>query len=271
MYFQRTDSAGPAGLLSDALGSTIALTRATGNTLAPYTYEPFGNTTITGSSANPYQYTARENDGTGVYFYRGRYYNPTFQRFISEDPIGIAGGVNLYAYTGNNPISFRDPFGTDKRGAGWASAVGHYLWNNFANCGGVPVCGTGLPGPLGLAAGAEAAAEEAAEAAAATGNNAIDVSSNAFDHVIDTHTAGGASATASKSIFSGDAQDIANLVQNSQTTNGIAQANGNTAFVNYAGNAVGYSSTGQYTNVYTVIVNSNGGLVTAFPGFPRQP
>lgn len=69
--------------------------------------------------------------------------------------------------------------------------VGHYLWNNFANCGGAPVCGTGLPGPLGLGEGL-AAAEEAAEAAAATGNNAIDISSNAFDHVIDTHTAGGA-------------------------------------------------------------------------------
>jgi hypothetical protein len=113
--------------------------------------------------------------------------------------------------------TIRDPFGTNKRGPDWGGFLAHYLWNNFANCGGVPLYGTGFPGSLGLAAGAEAAAEEAAEAAAATGNNAIDVSPNAFDHVIDTHTAGGASATASKSIFSGDAQDIANLVQNSQT------------------------------------------------------
>jgi RHS repeat-associated protein len=113
-YFQRTDSSGPANFLSDALGSTLALTGPSGNTLAQYTYEPFGNTTPSGSSANPYQYTGRENDGTGVYFYRNRYYSPTLQRFMSEDPTGVAGGVNFYAYVGNNPVSFVDPFGLDK-------------------------------------------------------------------------------------------------------------------------------------------------------------
>ena len=45
----------------------------------------------------------------------------------------------------------------------------------------------------------------------------------------------------------------------------------NTAFVNYASQPVGYLSNGQYRNVYTVIVNSDGGLVTAFPGFPGRP
>ena len=67
-YFQRTDSTGAANFLTDALGSTLALTDPSGNTLASYTYEPFGNTTATGSSASTYQYTGRENDGTGVYF-----------------------------------------------------------------------------------------------------------------------------------------------------------------------------------------------------------
>ncbi|CAN5761206.1 hypothetical protein BH20ACI3_BH20ACI3_25140 [soil metagenome] len=37
------------------------------------------------------------------------------QRFVSQDPLGIGGGdTNLYAYTGNNPISFNDPFGLEK-------------------------------------------------------------------------------------------------------------------------------------------------------------
>jgi uncharacterized protein RhaS with RHS repeats len=48
-------------------------------------------------------------------FYRARYYSPTFGRFISEDPAGFNGGINLYEYTGDNPISFTDPFGTDKK------------------------------------------------------------------------------------------------------------------------------------------------------------
>ena len=48
---------------------------------------------------------------TGIYFYRGRYYNSTFQRFISEDPVGIRGGINLYAYAANSPVNLIDPLG----------------------------------------------------------------------------------------------------------------------------------------------------------------
>ena len=58
------------------------------------------------------QFTGRENDGLGLYFYRARYYSPTFQRFIAQDPIGFAGGdTNLYAYGLNDPISETDPLG----------------------------------------------------------------------------------------------------------------------------------------------------------------
>jgi YD repeat-containing protein len=81
-YFQRTDSSGAASFLTDALGNSMALTNSTGNNLAQYTYDPFGNTTITGSSASSYEYTGRENDGTGVYFYRHRYYNPLFRIYL---------------------------------------------------------------------------------------------------------------------------------------------------------------------------------------------
>ncbi len=48
----------------------------------------------------------------GLYYMRARYYDPEVGRFISEDPIGFAGGdVNLYAYVSGNPINYVDPLG----------------------------------------------------------------------------------------------------------------------------------------------------------------
>ena len=79
-------------------------------------YEPYGEVTATGSSNNPYQYTGRENDGTGLYYYRARYYSPSLKRFISEDPMGLAAGLNEYAYVGGNPVSLIDPLGLEGYG-----------------------------------------------------------------------------------------------------------------------------------------------------------
>jgi RHS repeat-associated protein len=49
--------------------------------------------------------------GGGYVYLRNRWYDPQTGRFLSQDPIGLAGGVNLYAYAGNNPASYSDPFG----------------------------------------------------------------------------------------------------------------------------------------------------------------
>src|SRR5207245_3992815 len=85
-YFQRTDWAGPRACLTDALGSTLALTDSPGTVQTSYTFEPFGNTITTGTATtNSFAYTGRELDSTGLYFYRARYYSPALQRFISED------------------------------------------------------------------------------------------------------------------------------------------------------------------------------------------
>lgn len=111
-FFSRTDSAGTTFPLTDALGSTIALTDSSGTIQTQYTYDPFGGTTATGAmSTNAYQFTGRVNDGTGLYYYRARYYSPRFQRFVSEDQAGFTGSENIYAYATNNPISFGDPLG----------------------------------------------------------------------------------------------------------------------------------------------------------------
>jgi RHS repeat-associated protein len=114
-YFTRTDTSTgvTSTLLADALGSTIGLVSSGGTIATSYTYQPFGATAAGGvGNTNPYQFTGRENDGTGLYFYRARYYSPTFQRFVTQDPIDFAGrDANLYAYVWGNPLSNIDPFG----------------------------------------------------------------------------------------------------------------------------------------------------------------
>jgi uncharacterized protein RhaS with RHS repeats len=73
--FQRTDSAGARNFLSDALGSTLALTDSSGAIQTQYSFEPFGNAAQTGSSStNTFNYTGRQLDATGLYFNRARYY-----------------------------------------------------------------------------------------------------------------------------------------------------------------------------------------------------
>ena len=108
----RTDSNGVFTPLRDTLGSTVALADASGSIATTYTYDPFGNTTASGPpNTNPFQYTGRENDGNGLYYYRARYYSTNLNRFISEDPAAFDGGINFYVYGADNPISFVDPFG----------------------------------------------------------------------------------------------------------------------------------------------------------------
>jgi RHS repeat-associated protein len=100
-HFARTTASKSDNYLTDALGSTLALTDTTGAVNTQYSYEAYGNTTQSGTTSdNAYQYTGRENDGTGLYYYRARYYDTQTSRFISQDPIGFGGGVNQFAYVG---------------------------------------------------------------------------------------------------------------------------------------------------------------------------
>jgi RHS repeat-associated protein len=97
---------------ADGLGSVVRTTSIAGAVLTTRRYEVFGTPEL--GAANGYSYTGREWDSeTGLYYYRARYYDAEIGRFISEDPIGLSGGVNRYAYAEGNPLKYRDPFGLD--------------------------------------------------------------------------------------------------------------------------------------------------------------
>jgi RHS repeat-associated protein len=107
----RYSNQGNRTLLTDALGSVLAQTDDTQTSTSLYAYSPYGEVTQVGENDNPLQYTGRENDDTGLYFYRARYYDPALKRFLTSDPIGLKGGTNLYAYVGGSPLRFADPSG----------------------------------------------------------------------------------------------------------------------------------------------------------------
>ena len=72
--FIRTDGGGSLALLTDALGSSVALADMTGTVQAEYTYEPFGAATAAGTpGSNLQQFTGRESDDGALFYYRARY------------------------------------------------------------------------------------------------------------------------------------------------------------------------------------------------------
>ncbi len=140
-FFSRSDAPGTSIPIRDAQGSVFALADSSGNLSTQYVYDPFGNTSVSGTAnTNPFQYTGRENDGNGLYYYRARYYSPVLGRFISEDPLGLRGGsLNFYAYAEDNPISLKDPLGL-------------YSWTDFAFDASDVIAGAGDTLSFGLSA-----------------------------------------------------------------------------------------------------------------------
>ena len=61
---------------------------------------------------NRFLFQGREYDyDTALYYFRARWYEPETGRWLSPDPIGFSGGLNLYAFCGNDPINYVDPSG----------------------------------------------------------------------------------------------------------------------------------------------------------------
>jgi RHS repeat-associated protein len=115
-----------------------------------------------------------KQDATGTHYRRNRYVDPVTGRFTQEDPIGLAGGLNLYGFASGDPVNFADPFGLDPcrtddfrcqlrrasyqalagvlgSAAGWGAGT--------AMCGpAAPVCAVSVAPALALATGAASVA-----------------------------------------------------------------------------------------------------------------
>jgi RHS repeat-associated protein len=130
----------------DGLGTTRQLTNSAGGVTVAYTYDSFGNLIASsGTVANSYGFTGESqfNEADNLVFLRARYYQPSYGRFISRDPIGYYDSMNLYQYCGNNSINFADPLGLSFTSC-WSDCFKKMLGGDL-----VDMCATGI-GAIGL-------------------------------------------------------------------------------------------------------------------------
>ena len=124
----------------NTLGDIVAIRDLSGNVVATYEYDAWGNHTVYNGyggidysassigNINPFRYRGYYYDAeTGFYYLQTRYYDPTICRFINADNYelvaqlsSVAGQLNMYAYCGHNPIMYMDPTGEI---VGWVIAL----------------------------------------------------------------------------------------------------------------------------------------------------
>lgn len=116
-------------------GSTVALSDAAGNVTARMSYSPYGERTVeSGTVTTPFCFNGQfgvMTENNGLLCMQARYYSPIFRRFLSEDPSGFGGGINLYAYTGGDPVNLMDPFGLGAVGTSFLGGLADVFGNFF--------------------------------------------------------------------------------------------------------------------------------------------
>ena len=102
----------------DALGSVRLVVDATGGVEGAFDHDVWGvpDTSVTPPGAELRAHTfvgglGQRNEGDGLYYARQRWYDANLARWLSADPIGFSGSLNLYSYVGNNPVRYVDPSG----------------------------------------------------------------------------------------------------------------------------------------------------------------
>ena len=99
--------------LNDHLGTPQKIIAENGAVVWEALYDAFGRATIlTETVANHLRFPGQYYDAeTGLHYNWHRFYDPETGRYITADPIGLDGGMNLYAYVQNNPVNWVDPEG----------------------------------------------------------------------------------------------------------------------------------------------------------------
>jgi len=118
LLYEVTPASGTNRVLTyhfDYRGSTVAITDTNGAVTDQISYSPYGGiTSRTGTNDTPFLFNGSygvQTDANGLLYMRARFYNTAICRFVNSDPIGMAGGVNWYAFANGNPINDLDPSG----------------------------------------------------------------------------------------------------------------------------------------------------------------
>ncbi|MGK4003963.1 RHS repeat-associated core domain-containing protein [Sorangium sp. So ce1036] len=108
---QRVDGAWEF-LVTDANDAPDAILSGQGKVLAEVEMDPWGNVSDATRGTTSFRFPGQyEDEETGLFYNRYRYYDPELGRYISPDPIRLQGSLHAYAYAGNRPDSAIDPDG----------------------------------------------------------------------------------------------------------------------------------------------------------------
>jgi RHS repeat-associated protein len=144
-----------ATLVPDIQGSVIGSLDSSSGAITKTGYQPYGESS---STAGTFRYTGARIDAesNGLYDFPARMYSPTLGRFLQADPIGTQGGMNLYAYVGNDPLNATDPLGFASN-----NQLGQAWWPSTYGVTQLASSDTGISGQNWLAAGVATGTAEA--------------------------------------------------------------------------------------------------------------